>query len=375
MRLLHRDPDSVVSFSDMLYDNAEFTRALSNALTEDGALVAQLGEASKFGDPGPEYTKLKYTKIFVDHLQKNGLVKFTLYDEAACGFMAPWTYAVAFKSWDGFLHWNHNEAQVNQKLAQRAALTVDGRLPFRYFDGAAMTNYQHPNRITEVVFCRDDPQPGECAAQHGYDPDRPNAHSSMFEVKQSNIPNAGRGLFTKVDIPKGASMALEESVHCMLVMPTTTSIIHGMANSQSLELWAPFDPYMFGYGFGFDVFGDVGYSIDPGRMTFMNHGCNNTHNVGMTLSVTELTADPERMPNELLHYPAETSSPFFARNYFIASNLGSVRRDIRAGEEILDNFLCYYMEENWHRGVLDLRNQCSNSQSLGSVSAYEVKVE
>jgi hypothetical protein len=348
---------------------------LTNALTEGGALVAQLGEAGKIINPGPDYIKLKYTKIFVDHLQNNGMVKFTTYEETACGFMDPWTFMVAFNDWGGFLRWNHNEAQVNQVLSQRAVSTVNGLLPYRYFDGATMTNYQHPNRIMEVIFCRDEPMPEECAAQHGYDPERPNAHSSMFEVKQSSIPNAGRGLFAKTDIPKGATMALEDSVHCMLILPTTTAIITDMSKSQSLDLWAPFDPYMFGYGFGFDTFGAVGYSIDPGRMTFMNHGCNNTNNVGITLSVTEQTADPQRMPDELLIYPAETSSPFYARNYFIPSNLGTTRRDIKAGEEILDNFLNYYMEENWQRGVLDLRNQCTNSQSLGSVSSYEVKVE
>jgi hypothetical protein len=362
-----------VSFSDVLYDNEKLAQALSNALTDEGALVAQLGEASRFPDPGPKYTKLKYTNIFMDHLHSNGLQKFTTYEESASGFMAPWTFMVAFKEFSGFLHWNNDEATVNRNIRKRAVPTVTGQLPFRYFDGATMANYQHPARMMEIVYCRDDPQPEECAAQHGYDPERPNAQATMFEVKQSTIPHAGRGLFAKTDIPQGATLALEESVHCMLVVPQTVTVIQDMRQSRTLDVWSPFDPYMFGYGFGFDALGGPGFSVDPGILTFMNHGCNNTNNVGVALPVTEDSADPDLMPDELLLFPLETSSPVFARNYFMGTNLGSTRRDIRAGEEILDNFLHYYMEENWKRGVLDLRSQCSSSQSLGSVSSYEVK--
>lgn len=343
-------------------------------MTDNGVLVAQLGEASVIGDPGSNFSKAKYTKIFIDHLHNQGFKKFTTYEEAGCGFMAPWTFMVGFKDWDGFYQWNHNEAFVNMNIVRRATPTVDGQLPFRYFDGATMIGYQHPSRVTEVLYCREDPQPEECASLHGYDPERPNAHASMFKVKQSNIPHAGRGLFTTVDIPKGATMALEDSVHCMLVMPYTRETIEAMIGLEISKRWSSFDPYLFGYGFGSDYFGETASSIDPGIMTFMNHGCNYTFNLGVPLSVSELTADPEKLPEELLFYQPEMKhySPFYARNYFIGMNLGETRRDIEAGEEIFDNFLNYYTDDNWSRGVRDLRAQCSSVDSIGSVSSYEV---
>lgn len=343
-------------------------------MTDNGALVAQLGEASESNDPGTTFTKAKYTQIFIDHLHNQGFQKFTTYEEGSCGFLAPWTFMVGFKDWDGFYQWNHNEAIVNLKIARRAMPTVNGQLPFRYFDGSTMAAYQHPTRIMEEVYCRNDPQPEECAPLHGYDPERPNAHASVFQVKQSNIPHAGRGLFATVDIPEGATMALEDSVNCMLVMPYTRETIEGMIGLDTSGRWSSFDPYLFGYGFGSDYFGETASSIDPGVMTFMNHGCNNTYNIGVPLSVSELNADPDQMPSELLLYPSEAKyySPFYARNYFIGMNLGETRRAIKRGEEIFDNFLNYYTEDNWSRGVNDLRAQCTSADSMGSVSSYEV---
>jgi len=45
----NRDPSSV-DFSDLLYDDDNFTSSISAALTDDGILVAQIGEEDFIND-------------------------------------------------------------------------------------------------------------------------------------------------------------------------------------------------------------------------------------------------------------------------------------------------------------------------------------
>jgi hypothetical protein len=81
--------------------------------------------------------------------------------------------------------------------------------------------------------------------------------------------------------------------------------------------------------------------VNPGIMTFVNHGCNGTINVGARLIGDEMTMVGQgpggicEYGNEIYHPYAERQFPQWDCQSFVA--LG----DINAGEELLDIYLVF----------------------------------
>lgn len=373
------DPEST-EFSDMLYVNDDFSASLANAMTESGVLVSQMGISEQLRNPGSHLTKKLPEKVFKDSLMAGGFMEIMSYDEMHGGFMAPWTYIIAFRDHHDS-NWMLGEASIDLELRQRAVATNDGsNLPFRFFDGATMLGYQFPSRVREEIFCRSEPKPSFCDIGHGFDPERANVPTSGFEVRPSRILNGGRGLHTKVDIPEGSYFALEESVQDMIVFPTTNDLIHMFNAAKELgHKWEVVEAYLFAYGFENEMAGGPAYSVDPGIFTFINHGCNGTQVITFPnlpkWEVTEMDVDPSFQDPELYQpiFSSEETNTFVHRNWFlIFTSLDVASRDIKAGEEILDNYLNYYTEKNWETGVKFLQQQCAN-QAAGPVTQYESK--
>lgn len=378
------DPDSGSDYSDNVYMNQDFTRALSSALKDDGVLVAQVGEAVKIQSPGLHLTSKSGERIFTTNLIANGFEAYETYEEAHGGFMSSWSFIIVFKSLTDN-YWNANQAEIDATLRKRAMQTVDGSSPFRYYDGATHMGYQYPSRVREQVFCRDDPTPPLCIEGHGFNPDRPNAPISTFEVKNSTIQYAGRGVFTTKDIAKGSYLAVDESIYDMFIKSTSTDLIRRMLHtSQVRDYWQILDAYMIFYGFEQELSGGPSYAVDPGIFTFINHGCNGTYVSGTPYAprstlVTELEADPldyadDIFPPVVLNLEtnvyARRNEPLFMFNMDIAI------RDIQAGEEILDNYLIYYTEDQWEEYVTRLKVQCSSKEgAAGPVAEYERKTQ
>jgi hypothetical protein len=267
-----------------------------------------------------------------------------------------------------------NDAQVDLYLRMRVTPTHSGELPLSFFDGATMMTYQYPNRISEEIFCRSSPKPEYCANKHGMDPNIANVAITQLEVKLSPIPNAGRGVFFKVDAPKGTYVGADALAECLFFPPDTYWV------SKLMQSYTPYhhyfrtlDSYMFGYGYANDFFGEVAYSVEPSILTFTNHGCNRTFNQGMVLPVTEMDADLDHMPDILYGNVAETYfyNPFIDRNLFLIMHVNEVTlKDVKAGDELLDNYLSYLSEENWASGVTDYRAQCA-LQGVGEITRYQ----
>ena len=171
--------------------------------------------------------------------------------QSHCGFRAPWTYIVAFKSYSTRKRWYANAAEVDLELHKRGIRTKSGVSPFRYFDGATMVSYQVPPKGMETVFCRRQPTPEACLdSDYRFNPFTPNVPMTSFEVKQSRVGNrAGRGVFTKVDIPKGTYMGAEAAVNLVVFMPSTVAMIEALEAANITEALEPIDYYMSGYGF------------------------------------------------------------------------------------------------------------------------------
>lgn len=160
---------------------------------------------------------------------------------------------VGFKSYSSRKQWYANVAQIELAIQKRGVITKSGESPFLHFSGATMTSYQIPSRAAEDVFCRRQPVPPSCTNdEYIYNPERPNIPISLLEVKASTLgENAGRGLFTKVDIPKGSYIGGDVAGDTIRFFPSTREVINELyatcdATKKRLEV---LEYYMDGYGF------------------------------------------------------------------------------------------------------------------------------
>lgn len=353
--------------------------AVSNSMTEEGILVSQVGQSVYAGDPPTEFTREATLETsFIPQLAKHGFEKIKSYADMHGGFMAAWNFLLAFKDSSTLENWYANEALVDLAIRERVLATKSGESSLRYFDGATMNGFAYPSKLAENVFCLKNEKPPHCSQGGGFDPGKQNSPISSFEVKESSIPAAGRGVYSKVAIPKGSYVAADEQVHGMLVLPPTRRTIKEMrmAASSSSVRWKVFESYFFGYGYGSDFYGDASYNVDASILTFLNHGCNGSNNVGWKTTVTEETADLQQMPPELSNtFESEVYNPFVDRNFLVMLNKLTTAKDIGPNEEIFDNFLSFLHEENWEWGVQNYRSMCDKSGSAGVVSAYEENAE
>jgi hypothetical protein len=115
-----------------------------------------------------------------------------------------------------------------------------------------MSVYHIPSKPSEVIYCRQDSPPKECATLQGYDPSIPNIPESSFEVKQITRGSSSRvGLFSKVDISRGSMIVQEKSSNSVHFYPTTTNLIYRTAELDPLAkyhlkgLLTIFDRYAF----------------------------------------------------------------------------------------------------------------------------------
>jgi hypothetical protein len=353
-----------------------FIRSLSNALGQEGILVSQLGREDQNNAAGAQYSP-KFTEFqFVEQMKKQGFNKIEDYAEGHGGFLAVWKFKIAFKCQSEdclYYRWHSNQAMIDVEIRNRSMASVAGSKEnlFRFFDGATMMGYQFPSRVVENVFCREIPTPEYCDKMHGFDPERDNVEVNTLEVKTSLIPKAGRGVFAKENISKGSYSALDETTQNVLVMPMTTYWIQQFMEAAIVNRWKMFDAYLYGYGFKSDYFVEPCFSVDNSILMFVNHGCGGSSSLQL-LNITEITADPTKMADELMTtYESPMYNPFVSRNYLnFQHEADPTNRDIKAGEELLDNYVGYYTEDTWERGINDIRSQC-HAQSLGSVSAYE----
>jgi hypothetical protein len=368
------DPSSIVAFSDILYGDEVFVRSLSNALGEAGVLVSQFGEDVKFNSAGTNLSPRVTEYDFIEKVKDNGFQKIEDYAEGHGGFLAVWKYKIAFKCVDcSYYLWHSNQAMIDLEIKRRTIPIEDGSSDslLRFFDGATMMGYRYPSRVVENVFCREFPTPEYCDRRHGYDPDIKNLYLSSLEIQESLIPNAGRGVFTKKEVPMGSYFALEEATSNVVVLPSTVELIQTFMEEAVVNRWKMFDAYLYGLGYTTDFLGEKSYIIDNSLMQFINHGCNGTNNLQF-YNVTEITADPTSMTDELYKtFESTIYNPFVTRSHINFQSGGDrTNRYVEAGEEILDTYLSYYSLDTWERGVNDLRAQCLE-RSIGSVRNYD----
>lgn len=368
-------------------DDANPGEIFSNALTEDGVLVAVYGLTNKWNDPrwNSHYNTPKPWDI-VQALSDTSFSAMKMYTETkrVGSYALPRAFFIAFRSHYIKAAWYRNEAEFDLALEERMVQTVSGDGPLRNFDGATMMIYQFPSRIDEEAYCHtvgssnNTAPDAECFDGHGYNPETPNAPITAFEVKPSAIEGAGRGVYFKEDFQTGTYVAIDSAVHALFVVPSTYSIIFGMeevTDAVGIHLWEPVEGYLTGYGYENTFYGESSNVVDPGVITFVNHGCDGSNNVGLKMNVTEMNADVDVAPYELEMRSFEDYffNPYFDRQHWtIESAFDTLKVDVKAGDEVLDNYLNFYV--NWQEAVTTLRAECQGI-ATGSVVDYERDAE
>eukprot|EP00984_Skeletonema_dohrnii_P021531 scaffold10784_cov80-Skeletonema_dohrnii-CCMP3373.AAC.1 len=179
------DPNDDHPFAKVLYTDDGYVTSLYDALTDDGILVVQVGEASEIDDSADENGSFENRSTMIKMLDAIGFKSIHIYEESHCQFGAPWTTLIAFKDVETRKRWYRSPAAVELDLSRRILPTMDGKTSLRYFDGATMKSYQMPSRAFEDNYCRQQDKPDECAEKirfgNGEEVDVSSAYSPVFE--------------------------------------------------------------------------------------------------------------------------------------------------------------------------------------------------
>ena len=278
-----------------------------------------------------------------------------------------------------------------------------------------MQSYQEPPRGVETVFCRRNPTPRECLdPKIIYNPELPSVPVSSFEVKVSaTAEKAGRGVYARADIPRQTYISPLETTRNLRVHPSTYEIIvdlyeegpienllEAMGVTWETEVYKEYEClyfYLHAYGFtnrkhvGFVSFsllslvpqshpflrlsyqGAKEVVVDSSIITFVNHGCRGTYNVGIETELDEFSANPEE-PVEALdgrsHTGTSIFNPVIDRHLLMVGDMNI--KDIKKGDEILDNYIAFVGSiEEWEEDIEGLQAMCKGEIIEGSVTDYE----
>jgi len=156
------DPQDQIPFAEILYQDYVYWQSLYNALTDDGILVAQLGDAPDNEDPAEDHNEQKNRVLVLKTLQKIGFVSMHVYEESHCDFGDPWTFLIACKSINCRKHWYRSSAEIELDIHKRIMRSKSGVPLLKYFDGNTMSSYHNPHKGIESVYCKGIPTPKEC---------------------------------------------------------------------------------------------------------------------------------------------------------------------------------------------------------------------
>jgi hypothetical protein len=105
-------------------------------------------------------------------------------------------------------------------------------------------------------------------------------------------------------------------------------------------------------------------------LTFINHGCNGTFNTGVESEWHELNIDKDgEIPEDYQFYGMAPYNPHRDRNLRRDQYLSLISKPVKAGEELLENYLSFGGVEYFMESMLLLRKECSGG--LGVVEEYQ----
>ena len=378
------DPQDNIEFADALYNNDVFLNAIYEALTDEGVLVLQLGESPHNSDPAEQSNNMNRHHI-MNMIEEVGFQSMHIYEESHCGFGYPWSFLVACKSDKCRYNWYKNEAEIDVQIHYRMMRTKSGSSPLRYFDGATMKSYQNPPKAWETLYCRREPFPEHCDHYRGYSKNIENYGIDNFEVRMSSIGDgAGRGVFSKVDIPQGSLIAAEESHKKVHFTHTTSNLLEKRSDSfPSSSSLAKVLDYAYGYGFQRSIRASHELYVDSSMLTFINHGCNGTNNFGEShFDIFDSAYGNEaHLDPTAVDVPSSSVSRFSIFDPVVDRNLlllvagnYETKRDIGSGDELFQNYIFLITDPSvWVEEVMSLKAQCKGEILPGTVKGAELR--
>jgi len=330
-----------------------------------------LGKSSLTGMPSKNLNKA--TSL----LEKIGMESFHPYENFHQGLTELWSYLVGCKNKECRDNWQSNSALIEVAIHEGLNVLNSGKPPLRYLDGSIMKRFQVPHKVFEREYCRRDPIPKYCKLLSSYK-NHGNVACSSFDVRGSTIgKNAGRGVFSTKNISKGSLIALEMGSNTIRIYPDSKYIIDTNIHvlEKKSELYAVF-AYMYEYGFSVQFYNGNAYFVDGSIMTYVNHGCNSTNNLGwyylqdFNTQLNEQFALPETF-NEIV-LEKYYYNPLYLRHIeLLHSGFDFASKDISNGEELFQNYLMYEstMEDFMQVGN-ELKILCAGFET-GFVTNYE----
>ena len=257
--LLFRDPNSETPFSDILYSNSDFAKALSYSLNVNGVLVSQTGESDMGFEAAGQLRKKTGVAIFTSLLKKYGFKSVDMYEESHGGFLGTWSFLIASKDVkERTTRWDSNPAIFDLELQSRLTATNDGlESSLRFVDGATVMGYQFPPRTLQNTACRSCPTLSFCSEIVGLDPERPHASSQVWRVVANesstmcNDDSPVAVLVAQGNVPKDSLLAIDARVDDMVLQTTTMDLIARMFSavpvSNGQKKWEAMVSYMNKY--------------------------------------------------------------------------------------------------------------------------------
>ena len=357
-----------------------FLKLLFAALKDDGILVARAGYAPRIEDPSQLLSARRNQAMFVEQFASLGAELIFDYQVPSYKMTRngrPFNFLVVMKSaGEHRERWMSSEAFIQYRLKTRLdpAPSNDGSPSVEYFDGATMRSFQYPSKGIREVFCRRDPSPPACLEEHGIPPDATLVEVGDLYVAKSQVSDtAGKGVFVSVDVPSiDAILGVEGDLYSVDFPMNVIHLIEDQMHHPLLSECSASDVELYMYGYGYYESLGAGHEhirVDSSSLTFVNHGCRGTYNMGIHTNVTEATADPKHPPSQvqLLQQLGRDGAynPAVIRDTEFSST--SIR-PLVAGEELLDNYLGYITHpQQWREDIEELRAMCegrgSDSQS------------
>jgi len=373
---------AIPEFCDGLYSDNDFMPSIFEALAEDGIVVLQMGASPAEMEPDEHMSPFKkrsevisYVAEFADSMH--------MYEEGNCGFGFPWSFLIACREEDCSESFHRSQAEMEISMHRRLLTSRSGAKPLKFFDGAVLKSYQVPPKSWETVYCRQTPVPKGCSLTYSFDPRVPHFPSSIFEVKTSSLgEHVGRGVFVAVDIPRGALMGQELAGNEVHFPPRSLDIIENMMEADDSDD-STLCLYNYVEGYGYD-FKPHGIFVDQDIMTFVNHGCFGSYNIGTPYEevlalyneTTQTFSISEQNPSDYISVDEVVNAvwdPAGKRRKFSELNNGcTALRPIKMGEELFAdyNYFTDIHSPYWEIEKEELKSQCMGTK-IGLVVAAE----
>lgn len=337
-------------------------KALYNSVIVNGLVVTQLGESPRYNTPGFS---------LLGQMEHSGFQSFHVYDEVRTQTKYPWSTVIACKTVECRHDFYISSTNIDIYLNDAFLPSVSSSPVLKHYDGSTHMRYLYPNMAVETVFCRQYPKSTSCLTLRGLPEGIPVINSELFDIKTSTIGHGGLGLFSTVDIPKGAAIAPDKAIDPVHFTPKMFDLLTEFKFNELHEQVV--HTYAVWYGYEGCTLTDEEYYVESGLASFANHGCQSTYNMGPAKDFENNLDDAviEDMDESSVNFESLITARSGAKlgygyNPVNDRHLTSfcngedyALRDIKAGEEMYTNYLPYVKDlTEYTDNVREIRLMC-----------------